>query len=163
MHTTLVINAHTLHQSLTYSFPSTRDPYSPRKLFTYSSASVCANNGEIIMWACWWVWVWLLCVCVSMCVCVSVLCTSVAESKDCYKSYLPLIPQIPRALPIACSSTSLFGEKRRVAPIAPVKWHKPEAMLLRLCVREQQRLSRRHKVTVLQCLSHRALNTLPTL
>ena len=59
-----------------------------------------------------------------------------AESKDCYKSYLPLIPQILRALPIACSSASLFRGKRRVAPIAPVKWHKPEAMLLRLCVRE---------------------------
>lgn len=29
-----------------------------------------------------------------------------------------------------------FG-KRCVAPIAPVKWHKPEAMLLRLGVRER--------------------------
>lgn len=65
MQPTLVINTHTLHQSLTYSFPSTRDPYSPHKLFTYSSASVCANNGEIIMWACLWVWAWSVCVCVS--------------------------------------------------------------------------------------------------
>lgn len=98
MHPTLVINTHTRHQSLTYSFPSTRDPYSPHKLFTYSSASVCANNGEIIMWACLWVRVR----------CVSVLCTSVVESMDCYKSYLPLIPQKLHALHLACSSSSLW-------------------------------------------------------
>uniref|UniRef100_A0A3Q3IZ10 Ig-like domain-containing protein n=1 Tax=Monopterus albus TaxID=43700 RepID=A0A3Q3IZ10_MONAL len=52
MHSMLVIKAHALHQPLMYSFPSTTEPYSPYQLFTYSSASVCANIGEIITWAC---------------------------------------------------------------------------------------------------------------
>ncbi len=67
MHPALVINTHTLHQSLTYSFPSTRDPYAPHKLFAYSSSSVCANNekfsfGHACGYDCG------VCVCVCMCV-----------------------------------------------------------------------------------------------
>lgn len=47
------------------------------------------------------------------------------KARTVTKSISPLILQIRH-----------FG-KRCVAPIAPVKWHKPEAMLLRLGVRER--------------------------
>lgn len=57
----------------------------------------------------------------------------VAESKDCYKSYFPPNSSNTRLSPVVARH---FG-KRCVAPIAPVKWHKPEAMLLRLGVRER--------------------------
>lgn len=56
----------------------------------------------------------------------------VAESKDCYKSYLPLIPlrdRVPCPSPVAAHHVV-------AAPAAPVKWHNPEAMLLRLRVGE---------------------------
>lgn len=103
MHPALVINTHTLHLSLTYSFPSTRDPYSAHKLFTYSSASVCANNSEIIMWACWWVRVW--------CVCVRAPGLWL-KARTVTKAISPLILQILRALPIACGSSPLWKALR---------------------------------------------------
>lgn len=127
MHPTLVINTHTLHQSLTYSFPSTGDPYSLHKLFTYSFASVCANNREIIMWACLWVWVWCVCVC-QFCVYQRL------KARTVKKAIYPLFLRycVPCLSPLVAHH---FG-KHCVAPIAPVKWHKPDAMLLRLGVRE---------------------------
>lgn len=76
------------------------------------------------------------------------------------KSYFPLTPQIQCSLPIACGSSFLWRALRgpdSTCEVARTRGHVIEARWWR-----EQRLSRRRAVTVLQCLSHRAVNTLPT-
>lgn len=145
--------AHSLHRPLTFSSPNTEIHISPQSYF-HIHLPPCVQITEIIMRA----RLWARAQRAHVCACTSAVCTSLAQSKDCYKSYLPLIPQIPHTRPFAWSCSSLLK-----APGGPhrhlLKWHKPEAVLLRLSVQESRRLA----ATSVQCLSHRAASTLPTI